>query len=255
MRHRGEGTGLGAAGAAAPPGRSAASPVGTRTTRLPSTARPTAMSGTWSTQPKIAAHPVADEGGSGHAHHAGDDRNRGEDPGTAEPPARPRRVIGTGAVSIGRARGRPGVRRSHHRRGWIIVRHGTDRTGPDTHGWQPGADGSAGTRRRDAVYGDNVKDRFDAVVIGSGPNGLVAALDAGEPGMEGARRRGRAHDRRGRPHRRVDPAGIPPRHVLGDPSARPGIAPRCAISTSNRSGSGGSIPTLRSVTRSGPTMR
>ena len=58
---------------------------------------------------------------------------------------------------------------------------------------------------------------LDAVVIGSGPNGLTAAATIAAAGRSVARVRSGADGGRWRPHRRADRARLPPRHVLGDP--------------------------------------
>ena len=59
----------------------------------------------------------------------------------------------------------------------------------------------------------------DAIVVGSGPNGLAAAIVAGAGGPLGARARGGRDRRRRHAHGRADAARVPPRRLLGDPSA------------------------------------
>ncbi len=63
-------------------------------------------------------------------------------------------------------------------------------------------------------------NEIDAVVVGAGPNGLVAAAAPGPGRTFGPRRRGARHDRRRDPFVGADPARVRARRVLGDPSPR-----------------------------------
>ena len=65
-----------------------------------------------------------------------------------------------------------------------------------------------------ARLGRRAMDDVDAVVIGSGPNGLVAAALSGPGRLAGNRARAQRGGRRRRAQRRAHRAGLHPRHVL-----------------------------------------
>ena len=133
-----------------------------------------------------AAHPVADQRGDRHAQDAGDDREGDPEPGTWSPP---------GVVFIGHDRSSYGT----------APRSRCPRARSADVGW---ARGGALRCRRHRVRAERTRRR----------------ARTGPIRMEGARPRTGTPDRRRRTHRGVDAPRIPPRRVLGHPSAGAGVA-------------------------------
>ena len=73
------------------------------------------------------------------------------------------------------------------------------------------------------IPGQTMTDAYDAVIIGAEPNGLARRNSAGFGRLQRTRARRSRHDRGRLPDCGVDPAGVSPRSLLGDPPARGGI--------------------------------
>ena len=68
----------------------------------------------------------------------------------------------------------------------------------------PSTSRSRSTRRRASRAAASPRRVSDAIVVGSGPNGLACAVDAGQRGRRGDGARGRRDDRRRHPQQRAD---------------------------------------------------
>ena len=115
----------------------------------------------------------------------------------------------------------------------------------------------AAHRRRRKACGDRMTA---AVVVGSGPNGLAAALTLAAEGVDVTRARGRRRARRRDAQQRADAAGPDPRRVLGRAPARGRLAVLAAVRpggarASTGAGRRSSTPTRSTAARGAAALR
>ena len=95
----------------------------------------------------------------------------------------------------------------------------------------------------------------EAIVVGSGPNGLACAAALAAPRRSRHGDRGRGDDRRRHAERRADRARGDPRRLLGRPRDGGRARRRCSSTTSPATGSSGAGPRSTSRTRSTTAAR